>query len=114
MSFPDLQLKSDPTRGPGGTQELFAEATGIPDSGDNTFGLPFVAAGVSPSEIDEEKLKIFLVFQDGNTVLTAGVTFGHFVSLSPDKTQMTFNFVQAAPGSGQARLVVQIQHSLTR
>jgi hypothetical protein len=110
MPFPDLQLKSDPAKGPGGTQQLFAEGTGVPDNGNNTFLIPFVAAGVNPAEVDPEKMKIFV--DPDPTRANPGVTDARFVSLSPDRTQLTMSFVQS--GAGDCTVVVQIQWSGSR
>jgi hypothetical protein len=43
-----------------------------------------------------------------------GVLDVAFVALSADKTMMTLNFTQTAPGVGECEIVVQIQHSVTR
>lgn len=108
MPFPDLQLTQDLNKGPGGTNELFAEGEGVPDNGDNTFRIPFLDAGILPENIDEDQMKIFVIPDR----VTTGVTDASFVSLSGDKQFMTINFVQS--GAGVARVVVEITHSATR
>ena len=110
MPFPDLVPMPDTAKGPGGIQNQFAEATGIPSNGNNTFDIPFIGLGANPSEVDPDKMKIFMI----PSRVIPGVTDVSFVSLSADKTQMTLSFVQTAPGVGEARVVVQLQHSITR
>jgi hypothetical protein len=110
MSFPDLVPRPSTDKGPGGIQDLFAEATGIPADGANTFMIPFIGLGVRPNEVDPDKMKIFMK----PSVLAPGVTYVEFVALSADKTMLTLNFTQTAPGVGECELVVQIQHSITR
>jgi hypothetical protein len=110
MPIPDLVPMPDTAKGPAGIQNQFAEATGIPSNGNNTFGIPFIGLGVNPSEVDPDKMKIFV----RPSRVNPGVTDADFVALSADKTQMTMSFVQAAPGVGECRVVVQLQHSVTR
>ena len=105
MPFPDLDPRPD-TRGntPGHTSTLWAEATGVPDNGDNVFAIPFVGLGMNPNVIDEEWLDI-RVEADGPSI--TGATF---VSISGDKLSMTINFVQG--GGDAATVTVVITHSL--
>jgi hypothetical protein len=110
MSFPDLLPKPSTDKGPGGIQDMFAEATGIPTSGNNVFAIPFIALGVRPNEVDPDKLKIFMEVSR----TAPGVRDVQFVALSSDKTMMTLNFTQDAPGVGECKITVQIQHSITR
>jgi hypothetical protein len=110
VSFPDLQPRPDTYKAPPQIQLMFAEATGVPDDGNNTFAIPFIGLGVRPSEVDPDKMKIFVQFSQDNP----GVTNAEFVSLSADKTMMTLDFTQTAPGTGECTVVVQIQHSITR
>jgi hypothetical protein len=110
VPFPNLAPRPDPEKGPGGIQDLFAEATGIPSDGNNTFSIPFIALGVRPGEVDTNKMKIFM----SPSRVNQGVTDVQFVALSADKTMLTLSFTQAAPGVGECELVVQIQHSVTR
>lgn len=95
---------------------MFAEATGIPADGANTFMIPFIGLGVRPDEVDPDKLKIFMNVgpRTSPSALAAGVLAVEFVALSADKTMLTLNFTQTAPGVGEAEVVVQIQHSITR
>jgi hypothetical protein len=104
MPFPDLQPRTDNRKGPGGTSVIWAEADGVPDNGANTFGLPFLSEGVDPAVIDEDWIDVRV------DALGPSVTGAQFVSLSPDKTQMTINFTQV--GADQARVRVQLLHSL--
>lgn len=104
MPFPDLQPRPDARKGPGGQSVIWAEATGVPDNGDNTFALPFISEGVDPAAIDEDWLDV-RVAADGPSITGAA-----FVSLSADKTQMTINFTQG--GADQATVTVSIIHSI--
>ena len=104
MSFPDLQPRPDDRQGPSGASELWAEATGLPDNGNNTFMLPFIGLGVNPAAITEDWLNITI------QPLGPSITGATFVSLSGDKQFMTLNFVQG--GADQARVTVEVIHSL--
>jgi hypothetical protein len=100
MPFPDLTLRD------GGI--MHAEATGVADNGLNTFALPFVDAGIDPSDIDEEWLDVD-VFPAG-----AGMTASALGSplLNPAKTAMTLDFT--TDGVTSARVVVQLKHTGVR
>lgn len=112
MPFPDLQPKPDPNS-PTGAATLYAEAEGIPDDGDNTFGLPFVGLGIDPSLIDERWLQYWADI-DGWQGTVPGVTQLTFVSLDPNKELITFNFSQLNPGLGTCRLTIRLVHSTVR
>lgn len=112
MPFPNLQLRTDP-RAPAGVAQLWAEATGIPDNGPNTFELPFVdqppaGAGIDPDEIEEDWLWIIVdPLGAGVTGATPGAPL-----LSADKRFITINFT--ADGVSQARVIVRLYHSIER
>jgi len=106
MPIPDLTLKPD-TRGgdPNGKSTIFAVGTGVPVNGNNTFGLPFVANGIPPDQIDENWLSV------RPQALGPSVTGATFVSLSPDKQSMTLSVVQG--GGDQILVEVGLMHTLT-
>lgn len=113
MPFPDLTLVPDVLKGGGSVLLLAAEATGVPDNGNNTFGLPFVAAGVDPALVDPSRMVIEVEPDPGRPAggsLLPGVEDARFVSLSPDKTQLTLAFSQTAVGN--ARVTVTVNHTL--
>lgn len=93
MAFPNLILT------PGGV--LHSEKSGTPINGDNTFEL-----GILPENINEEYLDIEV------TPLGPSVTSASYVSLSPDKKNITINFTQA--GANQAKVTAKQTHSLVR
>lgn len=93
MSFPDLA-----PRLPNG---LFAEATGVPTDGPNTFAL-----GINPDLVDPDWLIINVI---GGGPSIAGAAY---VGLSADKRLITIDFTQL--GSDAARVVVQLVHTLPR
>jgi hypothetical protein len=105
MPFPDLVLKSDPRWGGGRTSTIVAEATGVPDNGANTFALPFVAAGIDPSMVDEDWFENFCVQANG-----PDVTGARFTSISGDKTMITMDFDQA--GADSATVRIELKHSV--
>ena len=104
MAFPDLTPRADLRQGPGGESTLWAEATGVPDNGNNTFALPFVANGIEPSQIDANWIKIVAV------ALGSSVSGAAFVSLSADKTEITVSFVQS--GADSVRLTARLTHTM--
>jgi hypothetical protein len=117
VAFPNLALRVDP-QSPGGTSNAWAEATGIPDNGNNTFTLPFVAAGIDPNLIQADWMRITVTLNgrqlQNGTVLAAGVTDAAFVSLAANKTDLTLTFTQGAPGVGQANVGVELIHTVSR
>lgn len=104
MPFPDLVRKVDLRKGPNGESVIWAEAQGVPDNGNNTFAIPFIGLGIPPGQIDEDWMTVII------QSLGPAVTTSAFVSLSADKTQMTFSFAQA--GADQAIVTVGLIHSL--
>lgn len=107
MSFPNLALHTSDS-------ELWADATGVPDNGPNTFQIPFAlspalgGAGIPPDKVDEDWLKIDVISLSADvSACVAGAPL-----LSADKLSMTLNFTQA--GAGQCTVRVQLVHSLTR
>jgi len=112
MSFPNLTLRPD-ARAPLGVAQLWAEATGIPVNGANTFTIPFVdqppsGSGIAPDEIEEDWLQVTV------TPLGAGVSGAvpGVPLLSADKRFMTINFT--ADGLAQANVIVRLYHSIER
>lgn len=94
MAFPNLVLKT------GGV--LTSTATGVPVNGNNTFLL-----NIPTKNIDSTnwlKLNIF--------ALGPSVTGATFVSLSPDNTSVTVNFVQT--GADQCKVEAVLVHSTIR
>lgn len=112
MAFPDLTLRPD-TQAPLGVAQLWAEATGVPVNGANTFAIPFVdqppvGSGIVPAEIQENWLEVLVTpLGAGVTGATPGVPL-----LSADKRFMTIVFV--ADGVTQANVIVRLYHSLER
>lgn len=100
MSFPNLALRAGSV--------LWAEATGIPDPGNNVFTIPFVASGVPASKVEED----WLVFFNAISPTTPGVVSATFVSLSADKTTVTMSF--DADGVGVTTLYCWLVHSIPR
>lgn len=92
MSFPDLVEKT------GGV--LHSEATGVPDNGNNTFAL-----GLDPEVVDEDWLEL-------EVDLGGSVTDAAFVSMSPDKTQITMSFVQGGVDAVTVR--AKQKHTIVR
>lgn len=112
MAFPDLTLRPN-LDSPTGQSALWAEATGTPDPGDNTFRIPFVdqpplGSGVPAEDVQEDWLVINVY------PLGAGLTAVALGSplLDPDRENMTLNFT--TDGVTQARVVVQLVHSTQR
>lgn len=103
MPFPDLLPRTDP-RNAEGESDIWAEATGVPDNGNNTFELPFISQGVLPDAINEDWLQIIV------QPLGPSVTGATFVSLSADKRFLTLNFAQG--GGDQCRVTVNSIHTL--
>ncbi len=101
MPFPDLAMRTDGV--------LWAEATGVPDDGDNTFLLPFVDSGLPPNNLDEDWL-IIIPQKLGPSVVSTNLPVGPLLSL--DKRFMTLNFVQA--GADSLTLTVFMVHTLVR
>jgi hypothetical protein len=89
MAIPDLATI------PGG--QLISQSTGVPVNGTNTFGIPYVAAGINPDEITEDNLVVDVLRDSPTSSVTEAVAGTPF--LSPDKTQMTLEVVQ---GGGDA------------
>jgi hypothetical protein len=83
---------------------IWAEAEGVPSDGANVIGLPFIDNGVEPSLVDENWMDIRV------EALGPLVTSSSFVSLSPDKTQLTLDFTQG--GADQARVTVALIHTI--
>jgi hypothetical protein len=102
MAFPNLLPKPDARAGK--TSDIWAENTGQPDNGNNTIGLPFVAQGVDPNDIDEDWLDLYI------EALGPSVTAANFVSLAPDKQSMVVNFTQG--GTDNAYMRVRSYHSV--
>jgi hypothetical protein len=100
MPFPNLALRA------GGTYH--AEATGVPDNGNNTFTIPFVAAGIDPDLVDEDWLDINVIPSGAGVT---GATLGAPL-LSVDKGSMTLSF--AADGITAARVIVKLNHTGVR
>jgi hypothetical protein len=108
MSFPDLALRTP------GPCELWAEATGVPAVGANTFQIPFAVpialggAGVPAFKIEEDWLEIDVLVDS----LTPGVTFARFTSLSLNKQDLTMFF--ETDGFGPCRVVCRLIHTVER
>jgi hypothetical protein len=112
VSFPDLQLVPDLLKNAGDCLPYSAEATGVPDNGPNTIGLPFVEGGVEPDLLLEGRLLIFVCPDPSRPAggsAHPGVTDCRFVSLSPDKTEIVLDFAQS--GTGDAHVCVQLLHT---
>lgn len=112
MAFPNLVLLPDVTTRRGVAQ-LWAQATGVPDNGLNTFEIPFVDPLPGGSQIDPD-----LIFNSANSLKiivtplapgVSGVVLGSPL-LSADKRFMTLNFT--ADGIAQATVLVRLFHSL--
>jgi hypothetical protein len=112
MPFPNLALRPD-ANSPNGVAALWAEATGVPDPGSNTFSVPFInqpplGSGIDPDLVVEDWLEINVdPLGAGVTGVLLGVPL-----LSPDKQFMTLVF--AADGVAAARVVVQLHHTIHR
>lgn len=104
MAFPDLDPRPDDRGGISGASTLWAEATGLPDNGNNTFELPFIGLGVPPAAITEDWLEISV------QPIGPSITGVDFVSLSADKRFLTLNFAQG--GADEARVTVEVVHTL--
>ena len=98
MPIPNRTLR------PGG--ELWAEATAVPDNGDNTFqiGIPRILVP------DEDWLCIDI--QRLGTSVERGDYVPASLDLSTDPPRITLNFVQT--GGDQARVIVRQVHSTVR
>ena len=92
MAFPDLVLRS------GGVHH--AEANGQPVNGVNTFAL-----AIPPAIVEEDFLDVEVEF-DGSSI--TGVSNP---VVSPDKTQLSLNFVQTGTDTCTVRAVQN--HSIT-
>jgi len=115
MSFPALVLTPNVLAGPGADMIYSAEATGIPAAGPNVIPLPFVAAGVPPSQIDPTRLKVYYDPDPNRPAggsLAPGVTDVRYVSLAVDKSTITLDFAQSAPGFGECRVSIEVDHSI--
>jgi hypothetical protein len=112
VPFPNLTLRPD-QNSPGGVSTSYAQATGIPDNGNNAFNVPFLAAGVDPNLLDEDWFEVTVVL-NGQQGLAAGVTGVTFVSWGADRETLTLNFTQTAPGVGQALVIVRLIHTIER
>ena len=111
MPFPNLALKTDPSS-PLGVAQLWAEATGVPDNGNNTFSIPFInpapaGAGIDPDYVDDDWFVFYVIPAD--PALVTGATW---VSLSADKQFVTMNF--AADGVTAATLILNLAWSANR
>jgi hypothetical protein len=112
MPFPNLQLRPDP-QSPGGVSTLWAEATGVPDPGANTFSIPFVnqapaGSGLAPAQVQEDWLEVDVVpLGAGLTGVALGVPL-----LSANRQNMTLSFT--TDGLTAARVVVRLQHTILR
>jgi len=112
VSFPNLALRPD-VNSPSGFAALWAEATGNPVNGANTFSIPFinqppVGSGIDPALITDDWLEIDVTpLGVGVTGVALGIPL-----LSPDKQFMTLNF--AADGVTPARVIVQLHHTIHR
>ncbi|MCC6752052.1 MAG: hypothetical protein IT371_30650 [Deltaproteobacteria bacterium] len=113
MAFPDLQLRADPDA-PGGYSALYAEATGIPVPGNNTFKIPFArnlpapnGSGIPAGNVEFDWLEIDVLVPAGSDV-----TFADAVSLAPNKEDLTINFTTG--GAGSCRVVCRLIHSIER
>lgn len=105
MAFPNLTPKADNRQGATSkVSDIVAEATGQPDNGVQTVGLPFVSQGIDPTIIDEEWLQIRC------DALGPSVTGCTFVSLAADKLSMDLSFTQS--GTDQATVKVTLIHSV--
>ena len=93
MSFPDLVLRAP--------NSLWAEATGVPVDGLNTFAL-----GFDPRLVQEDW--IFIVVD----ALGASVIHVEYVGVSADRTQITLDFTQT--GTDACRVIVQLVHTVIR
>lgn len=113
MSFPDLQPVPDQLKGGGVDFPYSAEATGIPSSGNNVINLPWVSMGIPLDVILNGVLRIWVDPDPARSAggsVAPGVTDCRFVSLSPDKTQLTLDFAQS--GVGVARVVAYLSHTI--
>jgi hypothetical protein len=113
MPFPDLLLVADVLKGVGETLPYVAEATGVPDNGNNAFLLPFVDAGLDPALIDPSRLKIMFdpdPSRPAGGTANPGVNDVRFVSLSADKRTLTLDFAQT--GVGDCRLSCEVMHTI--
>lgn len=104
MAFPPLQLRAGSL--------LEAEATGAPDNGLNQILLPFVAAGIDPSQVigedDGNRLDVRLLNAGpGITAVSNAVP-----NVSADGSFLNLNFV--TDGVSQATLVVILRHTSIR
>jgi len=104
MAFPDLLPKPDLRKGPSGESEIWAENTGVPVNGDNVIGIPFIANGIDPDDIDADWLDVLV------EALGPSITASAFVSLAPDKQSVTINITQT--GGDSARIRISVIHSL--
>lgn len=103
MAFPDLF----PVAG----NLMTAKAIGVPDNGNETFGIPWVPfMGMDPAQIDEENLELTVV----QSTLAPGVTSARLVSLAADKSSITVDFTQTVPGTGRCMVICSLKHSLPR
>lgn len=115
MSFPALVLTPNTLAGPGATMPYSAEATGVPDAGANVIALPFVAAGIPPDLVDPTRIKIYFdpdPDRPAGGSLAPGVTDVRYVSIAPDKSTITLDFAQSAPGVGTCRLNLELDHTI--
>jgi hypothetical protein len=113
MPFPDLLLRADPDAA-SGFATLYAEATGIPDPGPNTFKIPFArnlpvptGAGYPPNVVEYDWLEIDVEVPPGSDV-----TFAAPVSLAANKEDLTINFTTG--GVGFCRLICRLIHTIER
>jgi len=86
---------------------MWAEATGVPADGVNMIGLPFLAQGLPPEEVQEDWLLVLVQLIPGGSVTRAepAVPF-----LTPDKQFMLIDFDQS--GGDPCNVIVQNKHSL--
>jgi hypothetical protein len=100
----DLPLKADVHAG-AGVATHFAEGTFVPVNGAQSVGIPFIALGIDPDEIDDDWLEIRLQFPDGSP---SSIT--SFAQDSPPlnaaKTEM--NLVIAQGGADRVTMTVNI------
>ena len=109
MPFPNLALRTD-VNAPNGVSLHYAEVTGVPDNGDNTFDLPFVGAGIDPTLIDVQGDWLEIDADPLGPSVT-GVTEGSPL-MNAARTQMTLNFDQS--GADSCRVRVRLIHSSVR
>lgn len=103
MAFPDLF----PVAG----QQHMARGVGIPVGGAVALGIPWVPLmGWDPVQVTEDSLEISMIQSPG----APGVTGVRFVSLSADKSLITVDFTQTAPGVGQCQLTCRLRHTIVR